>query len=165
MIRAPFLVLVGLLVACGDERSATTASGDTAKKAAPSRPSPLPRVPTSASRSEPPKETGSPAAVLTRYYQLIEGGDYARAFRMREQSRQSLSLERFAASFADYREHRVTIGTPSRTAEAQGWLYVEVPVHIYGTLRSGQPFSTAGTVTMRRRASSADTDWRIYTGD
>ena len=51
---------------------------------------------------------------------------------------------------------------------AAGSLYVEVPVQTYGKLQDGTPFSSAGTVTMRRSndvpgATAEQRRWRIHT--
>ena len=107
----------------------------------------------------------SAANVLQTYYALIEAGKYAEAFRLREPS-ESLTLDRFAASFERFSEYHANIGAPSEPQGAAGSLYVEVPVQLYGRLKDGRPFSNAGTVTLRRsnNVPGGSREWRIYTG-
>ena len=100
------------------------------------------------------------AQLLKTYYGLIEAGDYAAAYRLREPSA-NVTPGMFAGNFARYAEHRATIGTPSEPVAAEGWLYVEVPVQTYGQMKNGAPFGSAGTVTLRRREKGGE--WRIFT--
>lgn len=100
--------------------------------------------------------------MLQRYYDLIESGDTAAAYRLRESGGRDPSEQQFAASFADYAEYRGAVGTASEPVTSGGWDYVEVSVQIIGRTKAGRPFSSAGTVTLRRRTGSGD--WRIYPG-
>jgi len=63
-------------------------------------------------------------------------------------------------SFGKYETYHANVGAPSQPQEAGGSLYVEVPVQIYGRLKNGESFSSAGSVTLRRKA--AEREWRIY---
>ncbi len=104
----------------------------------------------------------SAVAVLQRYYDLIAAGQFAEAHELREPGRRGVTEQAFAASFADYEEYRGAVGAASEPVTSGGWDYVEVGVQIIGRAKSGRPFSSAGTVTLRRRSGS--TDWRIYPG-
>jgi hypothetical protein len=104
-------------------------------------------------------ESGSALAVLKRYYALIERGDYAGAHRLREPNPRGASAAAFAAGFADYAEYRGAVSSASEPVSSGGWDYVEVAVQIIGRTKAGRPFSSAGTVTLRRRSGS--TQWRI----
>lgn len=86
----------------------------------------------------------------------------AAAYRLREPGRRGATQEAFAASFADYAEYRGAVGAASEPVTSRGWDYVEVGVQIIGRTKTGRPFSSAGTVTLRRRSGSGD--WRIYPG-
>lgn len=106
------------------------------------------------------------AAVLQTYYALIEEANYGEAFHLREQRPDGPTEEQFAASFKDYAEYHANIGRPSEVQGAAGSLYVEVPVQTYGRYKDGKPFSSAGTVALRRSNNipGGNNEWRIYTG-
>lgn len=108
------------------------------------------------------------ANVLQTYYALIEQGDYEEAWALRSPSADGPSREAFAASFDQYAEYHAQIGAPSDIEGAAGSLYVEVPVQTYGRMKDGKPFSSAGTVTLRRSnnipgSTPEQRRWRIYT--
>jgi hypothetical protein len=107
----------------------------------------------------PAGESGDAAALLRRYYYLIEERRYAEAYALREPN--GADLDAFAAHFDRFATQKVTVGVPSKPAEAGDWLYVEVPIQSYGNMKSGTPFGSAGTVTLRRRKPSGA--WRIFT--
>lgn len=100
------------------------------------------------------------AEVVRSYYAFIEAGNYREARRLREKRPDAAA---FAANFKRYAEHRATVGTPSEVVESGEWLYVEVPVHTYGRLKSGTSFGSAGTVSLRRPRAEPNGAWRIYT--
>ena len=120
-------------------------------------PAPLSERPYSAA-----SEQGA-AEVLQTYYALIEAGKFSEAYRLREREKKGANEVAFAANYARYAEHHATVGAPSLIAEAGDWLYVEVPVQMYGRLKSGVPMASAGTMTLRRRKSEPKAPWRIYT--
>ena len=111
-------------------------------------------------------ERADAADVARRYYQLIDAGDLAEAYALRESGERDASAEEFIASFAEFAEYRATVGDPSPIVEADGSSFVEVPVQIYGRKQDGKPFASAGTITLRRRlqGSAEEQEWRIYTG-
>ena len=109
-----------------------------------------------------PVSSSSAVAVLQRYYDLIAAGELAAAYRLREPGRRGATEQAFAASFADYEEYRGAVGAASEQVTSGGWDYVEVGVQIIGRAKSGRPFSSAGTVTLRRRSGSSE--WRVYPG-
>lgn len=109
------------------------------------------------------------ATIVETYYALIEAGKYAEALKLRWDAGR-LGLERFAASFAPYADYHATVSAPSGIEGAAGSLYVQVPVQLYGRLKSGKPFGTVGTVTLRRvndvpGSAAEERRWRIYTSD
>jgi hypothetical protein len=110
------------------------------------------------------------ANVLQTYYALVEQGKYEEAFALRSPSLDEPTLAEFAASFDQYDEYHAQIGAPSEISGAAGSLYVEVPVQIYGRMRDGKPFSSAGTVTLRRSndvpgSTPEQRQWRIFTSE
>ena len=177
----PILLLLVLTAACsGEEKMAGEAESveAPAEVAAPAEaldpPSPgqagaLPddRGPISEAPFTPESAQGA-ADVLQTYYALIEEGDYESAWRLRAPGGNGKNFAEFAAGFDKYAEHHALIGAPSDISGAAGSLYVEVPVQTYGKLQDGTPFSSAGTVTMRRSndvpgATAEQRRWRIHT--
>lgn len=154
-----------LLSACGEEapepppqtkRAIEAPASDAAAAPADRQAEPVAARPTSA-----PAADGQDAAqILEAYYALIEAGDYVEAYRLRE-PQPNVTPSMFAGNFARYAAHQATIGRPSEPVQAGDWLYVEVPVQTYGQLKNGLPFGSAGTVTLRRKASGGA--WRVYT--
>ena len=125
---------------------------------APRRPPPPPSAPAIASAD-------GAVATLRTYYALIEAGRYDDAHALRWTRKPDLRT--FAASFARYADYHARLGTPGPPLAAGDSLYVDVPVQIFGTLKSGAPFGSAGTVTMRRAADGdgstpAQRRWHIY---
>ena len=108
-------------------------------------------------------ETGSVAEAARRV-----GMGRESAWRLRAPGENGKNFAESAAGFDKYAEHHALIGGPSEISGAAGSLYVEVPVQTYGKLKDGTPFSSAGTVTMRRSndvpgATAEQRRWRIHT--
>jgi hypothetical protein len=106
----------------------------------------------------------SPEGVTRSYFALIGGHHYAAA---RRASGAEVPLARFIAAFRPYRTYHAAVGRAGEGEGAAGSTYVEVPVRIYGRLRSGRPYSERGSVTIRRvndipGASAAERRWHIY---
>ena len=79
---------------------------------------------------------------------------------------ESVSAQDFAASFDRHGDYHANIGSPGEIEGAAGSLFVEVPVQVYGRLRSGEPFNMLGPVRLRRcnlvpGCSAAQLGWRI----
>jgi hypothetical protein len=159
----PQLALLLLLLAAACDRGPDSPP-EADRQAEPAPPPPPP--PAKAAEAAEAEEEGEDAtAVLRRYYDLIEAGDYEAAWRMR--GRGDEGAEAFARNFAAYERYRVVLGPATRPVEAEGWLYVEVPIQITGRMKGGKPFGSVGSVTMRRPAPGAGRGaegWRIYTG-
>lgn len=119
--------------------------------------------------TEEPAEAGGAqeaATVVETYYALIGEGKYREAWKLRWTGPDD-SDDAFVESFGKYASYRASVGAPSEVQAAAGSLYVEVPVQIYGRMNDGQPFSSAGSVTLRRsnNVSGSTPDerrWRIY---
>jgi hypothetical protein len=128
---------------------------------------PMPELDPPKETAEERRESGDAAAMLRRYYARIESGDYDGAWAMRSGDDGDEARRRFADNFKAYASYQADVGTPSEPVQAQGWSYVEVPVMIRGTFRGGKPFSSAGSVTVRKADSGpeAGDGWRIYTGE
>ncbi len=164
-IAALALLAPALLSACGDADLPSPPEERTAAQPRLTRPPAVPatnRTPEPAG-SAPVAEGEGAAEVLKRYYAFIEARQYESARQLREKSSKGPSAEAFASNFERYADHHATVGTPSRVAEAEGWLYVEVPVQRYGKFKDGAAFGNAGTVTLRRRKTGEGAEWRIFT--
>ena len=152
-----------LLAACSDERETPKQAKQREKAEQPPMPELEPPVETAQDRAD----KGDAAAALRRYYARIAAGDYDSAWAMRSGEAGGEARRRFADNFKAYQSYQADVGTPSEPVEAGGWAYVEVPVMIRGSFRGGKPFTSAGSVTLRRatRGPGAGGGWRIYTGE
>ncbi len=146
--------------------------GEAEHEAPPPKPKPraeAPAAPAPAFLPAAGEEAGEDArAVLRRYYGHIEAGRYAEAWAMR--GGKAEGAEAFARAFASYRSYRAAVGEPSQPVTVGGWSFVEVPVMITGTLKTGKGFGSTGSISLRRAAGApgatkAHADWHIYTGD
>lgn len=92
------------------------------------------------------------ADVVQTYYALLGQGDYtkARALWGGGGEASGMSAQAFAKSFAKYAQYNAQVGAPGDIEGAAGSLYVEVPVVVYGRLKSGEEVHMSGPVTLRR---------------
>lgn len=143
-------VLLLLLASCGasDDEAAPSPGASPSADAAP------PRVPTAAEKAD----MDEAAATLRAYYDAIARRDYRAAWALREQ-RPGLEIDRFAESFAIYADYRADVGLPSFPAEADGTVWIDAPVQIYGRRTNGETFGSVGRVMLKRPARGAG--WRI----
>jgi hypothetical protein len=145
-----------------DAAVASSAAGNAAAPAlavppveppAPGTPGGLPddRGPVSEAPFAPTSAQGA-ANVVQTYYALLESGKYRDAWNLWSDGGKAsgMSAADFAASFAKYAEYHAQIGAPGRIEGAAGSLYVEVPVVVYGRLKSGEEVHMNGPVTLRR---------------
>lgn len=140
---------------------------------------PAPVVPPP-SQPTPPKAASPPAApaipdsdktpvaakkVVEAYFAALSERRYADAYRMFPGS--GMSASAFAGSYAKYRTFKATVGSPGDTEGGAGSIYIEIPVVVTGTLRSGAPFRLEGPVSLRRvndvdGATEAQLRWHIF---
>ena len=105
----------------------------------------------SASAAPPPRaDTGARGAVqlVRTYFALVHARRFGAARQM--WGGNAIGPRAFAAAFARYRDYRGVVGVPGMVEGAAGSSYVEIPVRIHGLRRSGAPFSTRGTIVLRR---------------
>ena len=157
MIRALSLFALLTLAACGNEAAAPAPKPGEPDIPAPSAaPQPTPSEPDAAEQ----ENSADAAEVLRSYYAAIEGGDFEAAARMR--SDEKTDAERLADNFKSYESYKVQVGRPTRPTRSGDHLFVDVPVMITGSYKSGKTFGSGGRVTMRRAAEGGG--WRVYTG-
>lgn len=108
------------------------------------------------------------AQVVQTYFALIESGKYRRAWALWSDGGKASDItpQAFAASFDKYAEYHAQIGAPGSIEGAAGSLYVDVPVVIYGRLKTGAAFHRKGKVTLRRcnnvpGCTAEQREWRI----
>lgn len=150
MRTRPASLLVLLLSACGAEEQARAPTANAAK-AAPAGPA---YVPTPAEVAD----MEAAAAALRLYYAHLGRRNYRAAWSLRDQ-RPGLDYQRFAASFARYRDYHADVGTPSYPATSDGFVWIDAPVQIWGTQANGERFGSVGRVLMKRRAGTRQ--WKL----
>ncbi len=106
-------------------------------------------------------------AVVHDYYDAIASHDFERAYGYWGSSGPpGQTPERFAAGFNGTASVRVTTGTPSRVEPAAGSRYVDVPVTILSTTKTGEMQRFEGTYTLRRTvvdgAPASERNWHLY---
>ena len=118
-----------------------------------------------------PDSDKTPAAakkIVEDYFTALAERRFPYAYRMFPGS--GMSASALAASHANYRTFEATVGAPGETEGGAGSIYIEIPVVVTGTLRSGAPFRLAGPVSLRRvndvdGATEAQLRWHIFSSD
>jgi hypothetical protein len=147
-----------LLAACGNDAAPPSPKAEEPEIPAPSAtPQPAPTEPDAAEK----ENSADAAEALRSYYAAIERGDFEEAADMR--SDEETDAERLRDNFKAYESYKVQVMRPSRPTRAGEYLFVDVPVMITGSYKSGKTFGSGGRVTMRRPAEGGG-GWRVYTG-
>lgn len=108
-------------------------------------------------------------ALIRAYYGAINERRYADAYRLwgSQGAASHQSFDAFRSGFSETASVSATPGTPGPMEGAAGSRFVEVPVRVTATLKSGTLQEFAGSYTLRRSVvDGATTDqraWRIYT--
>lgn len=115
------------------------------------------RTPLSEAPFTPQSAQGAADAVQV-YYALIGEGKVAETGRLRSDGKPE--------DLSAYSSYRALVGAPGDIEGAAGSLYVEVPVVIYGRLKSGPEYHRSGKATLRRvnnvdGATADQLRWRI----
>lgn len=92
------------------------------------------------------------ANVVQTYYALIGAKKYAEARNLWSDGGKASgqTAQAFAAGFDKYESYNAEIGAPGDIEGAAGSLYVEVPVVIYGRLKTGEAVHMMGDMRLRR---------------
>lgn len=140
---------------------------------APGTPGGLPddKTPVSEAPFKPDSAQGA-ANVVQTYYALLGDKKYAEAFKLWSDGGKASgqTAKAFAAGFDKYESYNAEVGAPGDIEGAAGSLYVEVPVVIYGVLKTGQPVHMKGDVRLRRvndvpGSSDEQRQWHIAQAD
>lgn len=164
---APIALLALTLAACGPAQETPTVE-ETAPAPAPAPPVPtyplvepiapgqpggLPddRTPISEAPFTPQSAQGA-ANVVQTYFAHIGEGALLQAYGLWGDggAASNMTLEEFRAGLDRYHQYDAQIGAPGEIEGAAGSLFVQVPVQIYGRLKTGEPFHQRGEVTLRR---------------
>ena len=157
MNRLAWILYPLLLAACSNHAAPPAPKADEPDIPAPSAaPQPVPAEADAVEKAN----SADAADVLRSYYAAIEHGDFEAAAGMR--SDEKTDAERLADNFKGYESYDVQVGRPSRPTRSGEYLFVDVPVMITGSYKSGKTFGSGGRVTMRRAAEGGG--WRVYTG-
>ncbi len=87
------------------------------------------------------------ANVVQTYFALAESAKLAEGRRL---WRDGASADAFARAVEAASEYHAQIGAPGAIEGAAGSLFVEVPVQVYGRLKTGAAFRRLGKATLRR---------------
>lgn len=127
---------------------------------APGTPGGLPddRTPVAETPFRPESAQGA-ANIVQTYFALLEGGDAGAAAKLR--------TDHVREDLTPYAAYHAQVGVPGQIEGAAGSLYVEVPVVIYGRLRTGGDFHRSGKAVLRRSndvpgSTPEERRWRIY---
>ena len=117
-----------------------------------------------------PQSAQGAGNVLQTYFALIGEKKYAEAWALWADGGKAsgMTAAAFVDSFAAYDSYAAQIGAPGKIEGAAGSLYVEVPVVIYGRLKTGEPVHLDGPFRLRRvndvpGSSENDRLWHIDT--
>jgi membrane-bound inhibitor of C-type lysozyme len=132
----------------------------TVQPPAPGTPGGLPddRTPVSEAPFAPNSAQGA-ANVVQTYFALLEQGKAGEAAKLRVDGRPE--------DLSPYASYHAQVGAPGRSEGAAGSLYIEVPVVIYGRLKSGGELHRSGKAVLRRAndvpgSTTDERRWRIY---
>ncbi len=138
---------------------------------APGAPGGLPddRTPISEAPFGPESAQGA-ANVVQIYFALLGEKKYGEAWALWGDggAASGMTARAFAEMFSRYETYAAQIGAPGRIEGAAGSLHVEVPVVIYGRLKTGQAVHMDGPFRLRRSnnvpgATESQKTWRIET--
>jgi hypothetical protein len=163
-LLAVLLAAATVMVACERKDAATGAPANEAPAApaapprqdyplveapAPGAPGGFPddRTPISEAPFTPQSPNGA-ADVVQVYAALIGQKKYAEAYALLRNP--PVSLVQFTQGFAKYYQYNMNVGAPGEIEGAAGSLFIEVPVLIYGRLKTGETVNELGRATLRR---------------
>ena len=123
-----------------------------------------------AAPEEAPVDPKSPAAaknVVEHYAKAAEKGEYRAAAKYWSDPREAAQ---FAANLEDYPKVKMTVGGPTDEEGAAGSIFINVPLTLDLTLRSGSPYQRKCKAVLRRvndvpGSTEAQRRWHIESVD
>ena len=122
-----------------------------------------------------PVDSKSPEAagqVVQHYGAFLEQRKFAEARRLwgSNGGASGLTEAQFVAAYDKYGSIRSQVGKPFDGEGAAGSIFIQVPLQLSGTLRSGGAFTLVGSLTLRRvndvdGASATQLRWHIVQSD
>ena len=166
MKRTSAMILLAMVAGCSQETPTTVGADNVANEAAtvpavpvpdvalaPGQPGALPddrTPPEEPSGSIDPKSAEAAGQVVQRYGALLEVGNFAAARRLWGDNVPVDGVTELVPAYLGDAAIHAEVGKPGDTGGAAGSIYVEVPLRLYGTLKTGQPFNLIGPVSLRR---------------
>ncbi len=95
-----------------------------------------------------PESPNGAADVVQVYAANLGARKYAEAYALLRSP--TMSLVEFSQSFDKYYQYNMQVGAPGQMEGAAGSSYIEVPVLIYGRLKTGVVVNELGSATLRR---------------
>jgi hypothetical protein len=95
-----------------------------------------------------PESPNGAADVVQVYAANLGARKYAEAYALLRNP--TMSLVEFSQSFDKYYQYNMQVGAPGQMEGAAGSSYIEVPVLIYGRLKTGTVVNELGSATLRR---------------
>lgn len=146
--------LAVLLAACGSPSPSEQEPSPAPATATPEAAGPLPAV----TEDAPPVSSGdtiraaTPEAAVRAYYDAIDAGDFAGAYRLWRDggAASGQGYEAFRRGFAETRSTEVTITGPVAQEGAAGSIYATVPVEVNAVLQDGTQQRFVGEYVLRR---------------
>lgn len=177
------LSLVIACTACQVERSTPANDVGVNEEQIPAEPSPeaikpgepgaLPddRTPVAEGQIDPKSAQGA-GQVVQLFGGLLEQRRFADARELWSDGGRASGLTEaeFVAAYDKYAEIHSEVGAPGEMEGAAGSIYVEVPLRLYGKLKSGESFNMVGPVALRRvndvpGSTAEQRRWHIFQSD
>ena len=116
-----------------------------------------------------PKSAQGAGQVLQQFGGLLEQRKFAEARKLWSDGGKAsgMSEAEFIAAYDKYAEIHSEVGAPGPMEGAAGSAYVDMPVRLYGKLKTGGTFNLVGPVTLRRvndvpGSTEEQRRWHIY---
>jgi hypothetical protein len=129
------------------------------------------RTPLAEGRIDPKSAQGA-GQVLQLFGGLLEQRRFADARRLWSDggAGSGMTESEFIAAYDKYAEIHSEVGAPGELEGAAGSIYVEVPLRLYGKLKSGKSFNMVGPVALRRvndvpGSTAEQRRWHIFQSD
>lgn len=112
-----------------------------------------------------------PVLAVASYYNVLNAGDYARAYNYWENVPNNATLAQFTAGFADTERVAAYMGAPVMEDAGAGNVYAQVPVLVAAAHTDGSLHNFTGCITVHRSnvpvgdATEPDPNWSLNRAD